>query len=822
MKKVFAYFFLVAFCTSVADAADSVTISRSVTAAKPQSQPVETNVSRTAIPRNVATQSPVEEPTASDVVNSQVISRTATASQNTDTARGSSTATRAGISRSVVAGTANSRDNLESAVSTIGRNARVTAASINSDPALRRAGISLRPSTAEVGGRATLGNSKIQTGSNIRFNEQRSVQSRAATTVTAESILEATERLQQTADLNKSCQAQYNDCMDQFCAVIDNNQKRCSCSSNLSRYTRVESAVKDANVQLNEVAQRIRYVGLSADEIRSIMSATEAEIALDRNRDNTESRSMLDEIEKLIKNPTSATSSYSGNSFSGLDIDLDFSGDASDLFSLDFLGNDTASFSNLRGTELHNAAKKRCSVVLTQCKNAGATQQQITGNYDLAIDKDCIAYEQGLQKMNDTLKNNVRSAGQMLQKARLAVLQNKNQYDAKGCIAALNTCMVDDMVCGSDYAKCLDPTKKYIDENGNVILGQNISNITRFMDDYDNSMVNKSFLSASKTVTLSESSCQDNAGQCTVRYLLEKIGTGKTVTEGGLCRAVLDKCQQYTYNTSNNVYEPYNDVVVNYIQRAMVNIKAAQYKIISDYASSCMVDIATCYNQQVSQVNSWSSSASTSSVYNVMRGACRNVALTCAYAVFARDVTACPLGQNLTDQGTCIDSVSEMFYQSLLCPENSTYQADVKADADPAKQPMYVNDRCLCDDGYDVWNKTCQRKCHDMVRDYQTGRCVSCAPGKQYSSDVGMCITCNAGLYCPNGVPLDCPPGYYCPQGTVDTPLECPANSYCAGNTPTPVLCSTPANPGPEYSCPGSTKREDCIANAADLTCTTP
>ena len=34
----------------------------------------------------------------------------------------------------------------------------------------------------------------------------------------------------------------------------------------------VEQAVKDANAQLNEVAQNIRYVGLSADEISAIMS----------------------------------------------------------------------------------------------------------------------------------------------------------------------------------------------------------------------------------------------------------------------------------------------------------------------------------------------------------------------------------------------------------------------------------------------------------------------------------------------------------------------------------------------------------------------
>ena len=44
---------------------------------------------------------------------------------------------------------------------------------------MRRAGIVLRASTAEVGGRATIGNTDVQTGSNI--DEQvRRVQSRAS------------------------------------------------------------------------------------------------------------------------------------------------------------------------------------------------------------------------------------------------------------------------------------------------------------------------------------------------------------------------------------------------------------------------------------------------------------------------------------------------------------------------------------------------------------------------------------------------------------------------------------------------------------------
>ena len=627
--------------------------------------------------------------------------------------------------------TGSARTGLDAGVNTVGRSARTDAASINNNPALRRAGVVLRPTTAEVGGRAHIAGTDVQTGSNISFGA-RSVTSRAASkTATAETVKEAKERLEQTASLNKSCQEQYNDCMDQFCAVIDSNQKRCSCSANLSKYTKVETAVKDANTQLNEVAQRIRYVGLSADEIRAIMTATEAEDALSGTTDTTETRNMLTEIEKLIKDPKSSTS-YS-DTYTGLDMDLDFTSDSSDLFNLDFLNTNTSSFSNLRGTELYSAAKKRCNTILTQCKEVGATSQQITGNYDLAIDKDCIAYEQGLTKMNETLVSNVRSANRMLQKARLAVLQNKNQYDAKGCIGALDACMTDDMVCGDDYSKCLDPTKTYIDENGKVVLGQNITKITDFMQNYNNANINAEFLAnASSGTSIDTTSCAakdssdttNGTGSCNVKYLLQKIGTKQKVTDEGLCRAVLDKCQAYTYDSNGN-YKPYNDVVVNYVQRAMVNIKAAQQRVISDYASSCMVDIASCYNQQVTQVNAWSSTASVDSIYKVMRGACRNVALTCAYAVFGKDKTT----GSCNDEEGCINSISEMFYQSLLCPTNSTYVTESGKTGD-------VNNKCKCNSGYEVFSGQCLANCGENEERNPYGTCV-CKTG--FSKVNGTC-----------------------------------------------------------------------------------
>lgn len=591
---------------------------------------------------------------------------------------------------------------------------------INSNSAIRRAGLTLRPSVAEFGGRAIIAGTNQQTGSNID-EDIRKVTGRVAN---KETIAEAKERLEQVAELNKSCQEQYNECMDQFCSVVDANQKRCSCSVNLSKYSKVEEAVNAANAKLNEVAQNIRYIGLSADEIRAIMTATEAEEALSGTRDTTENRNMLEQIENMIKDPKTYTASYTDDGF-GLDMDLNFSADA-DMFSLDFLNTNTSSFSNLRGSELYNAARNRCNTVLNQCKKAGATTQQVTGNYDLAIDKDCIAYEAGLKKLNETLVSNVRSAERMLQKARLAVRQNKNQYDAKGCIGALEACMTDEMVCGDDYAKCVDPTKKYIDENGNVVLGQDISKITEVMQYYDSSQIDESFLKNAYEMTINSSNCNTHKegdttsqpggdGSCTVKYLLQKIGTQQEVTKEGLCRAVLDKCQIYTYDDEGK-YDPYNYIVLNYIQRAMVNIKASQNKVIADYASRCVTDVAACYNQQVTQVNAWSQSTNVTNIYNIMNGACRNVALTCGLAIFGgvpkiTTESNCPGVSGTTTEAAknsaIIGCISEMFYQSLLCPENSTYDKTGSTTIATNGTSGFVNTKCKCNTGYAVWNGSC-------------------------------------------------------------------------------------------------------------------
>ena len=715
MKKFFINFFLV-ICYAATAYAANTGISRTIPTKNTNEKPVETNATTT---------------------NRATVSRNVSRNNQRNVRGQDSGAT----TRSVNNRKVGERATLSDGVNTVGRSARTESAGINANPALRRAGITLRASTAEVGGRATIGNSNIQTGSNI--DEQvRGIQTRASLlsgakqkAITTESLATAKDIMEKTSDLNNTCQQQYNECMDQFCSVVDTNQKRCSCSANLAKYAKAQKAVEDANVELNEVAQQIRYVGLSADEIRAIMSATEAELELNKTKDNTKTRSLLDDIADMIKDPTSSTILTSTTSDSLLDLDFDFTSDNSDLFNLD-LFNSSTDISSKRGVALYNEAKKRCKTVLNHCKDAGGNENQISGNYDLAIAKDCIAYEQGLEKLNQKLVNNVRSANLMLQKARLAVLQNKNEYDARECIGALEKCMLDDMVCGENYVKCLDPTKVYIDENGDVVLGRNITAITDIMQDYNNAIINGDFIKYSKSCSGVNLTSVSKDGSCIVNYLMQKIGTGQSVKNGGLCRAVLDKCQYYTYETNGkrSVYKPYNDVVISYIQRAMVNIKAAQSKIISDYASTCMSEVEKCYNQQTTQITSWSTSASVDNIYRVMTGACYNVALTCGYAVFAYDKemgkTLDGLSEEQDKKNTLIRGISEMFYQSLLCPENSEFVDILQSEADEQEASKYVNARCKCKDDYYLYGSSCVLSCPaGMFVDNQ--KCViSCKDNK--------------------------------------------------------------------------------------------
>ena len=465
-----------------------------------------------------------------------------------------------------------------------------------------------------------------------RMPSAMSLSSRSSTVATStEEKASAISDMDDLAQMTDYCKAQYTSCMDNFCNVLDDNQGRCSCSKNIKNYEKTEVALKAATEALQDIAQQIQYIGLTADDINTLFTQTEAEIAMQSTTDSTQLKNDLDNIKDMIvgiKTGT-ASSTETGMSFdlSGL-LDFNINSTGFDLTGL-FGGNtaNTSSISNQRGEQLYKTAAARCKAsVLTSCQAQGVDISVITNSYDLEIDKQCIAYERSLTDSNENMNQTVRNAKVVLQKARLMVAQQKNAYDLRGCVNALDSCMQDDFVCGTDYENCLDPTGKYI-VNGEVVIGSapgyfvsNNDTQTGVSADtaapiqhttglyatwnylpkngtgtlnawYTDDENNPTSLSGYIANSISEKPVTEIDSNL-VSYLQYKIGYVLENKTYGMCASVLNKCQNYTYKDGE--FQNDNQVVREFLQRTLTQIKVAQDEIVSSYAENCISDVDSC------------------------------------------------------------------------------------------------------------------------------------------------------------------------------------------------------------------------------------
>ena len=496
-----------------------------------------------------------------------------------------------------------------------------------------------------------------------------------------------TSEMDELAELTDYCKAQYMACMDNYCNVLDENQGRCSCSANLKNYAKSEAALKQATEELQDVAQKIQYIGLSAREVETLFTQTEAEQTMQSKTDNSQLKTSLDKVKDMIIEARSgnATSTSSGMSFdlSGL---LDFTIDSTGFDLSSFLGGLTGSgnnVSNQRGAELFKTATNRCKAnVLRACTAQGVDASTITNAYDLEIDKECIAYEKSLNQSNDEMASTVRNAKSVLQKARLMVAQSKNEYDMRGCINALDACMQDEFVCGSDYENCLDPTGRYI-VNGEIVVGSQPGHaIDPSLPEVVGSVMTSDVcdINLYRTWDFSTGSCngygstyqapspqnnawgagendtlanyieqtvtQTSAKNASVNmseYLQNKIGYVDDSNRNnrknfGMCIGVLNKCQDYTYTgTGNNTsYNPQNDVIKQYLGRVLIQIKSKQDEVLNEYAESCITDVQSCLSQNGypteeplddTGISQWTGTEQTQA--NIAINACRATIVTC-------------------------------------------------------------------------------------------------------------------------------------------------------------------------------------------------
>ena len=537
---------------------------------------------------------------------------------------------------------------------------------------------------------------------------------------TSDTSVSSSITMDELAQITDFCKAQYTSCMDNFCNVLDDNQGRCSCSANLKNYSETEEALKKATEELQDVAQKIQYIGLTADEVETLFTQTEAELEMQTTTDNTQLKNDLDKIKKMIIDVESGKST---SSTTGLSLDLsgllDFTIDSTGFNLSNLLGTttDTSSISNQRGEQLYKTAAARCKAsVLNSCQAQGVDISVITNSYDLEIDKQCIIYERTLTESNDQMAATVRNAKSVLQKARLLVAQQKNSYDLRGCVNALDSCMQDDFVCGSDYENCLDPSGKYI-VNGAIVVGSapgapndetaviyetwnydtNSNAWTNgTLSDYISSTVKSSLPSKPSTTNMSE-------------FLQNKIGyhddsDGKNY---GMCMSVLNKCQDITYSGSgqNLKYKPDNDVIKEFLSRTLIQIKSMQDEILSDYAEDCITDVSSCLSQ-----NNYNASNPTST--NIAINACKSVITTCMSVTDAQEASAnewvnkvlsnpeCP--SNTT--GTYPDCVCTENTASYISSMNKCMSCPTSAEHGASTQGKYP--LCSCETGYTYSSKT--------------------------------------------------------------------------------------------------------------------
>lgn len=445
----------------------------------------------------------------------------------------------------------------------------------------------------------------------------------ATTNIVAPTSTSTTDTLDNMVEMTDYCKAQYTLCMDNYCNVLDDNQSRCSCSANLQNYAKTEAALAEATEALQDVAQEIQYIGLSAEEVETLFNQTEAEIQLANSSDNSKLQSNLDKIKRMIVDVQSGKSTSSSiTATSGIAMDLsgllDFSFDSngfdlSSLLTTAGATNNTSSISNQRGANLYKTAFARCKAsVLNTCANQGIDISMVTNAYDLEIDKSCFAYERALTEANDNMNATVRNAKSVLQKARLMVAQNKNMYDLRGCVEALDSCMQSDFVCGSDYESCLDTTGKYI-VDGQVLVGSEPGKTGDAKGLYADTWGSDggpwgtsdlaAYINAKVTSSAPTATSIDMA-----KYLQYRIGyhDDSDNRNYGMCVSVLNQCQNYTYEKGTDGKSKYkndNMVIKEYLTRTLPRIKASQDQVLADYAEDCIGDVESCltannYNAQ--------------------------------------------------------------------------------------------------------------------------------------------------------------------------------------------------------------------------------
>ena len=358
--------------------------------------------------------------------------------------------------------------------------------------------------------RTVMGRPATQKNITIRTNTKPTRTARAAMTAKT-----------QTFGTNyNSCRDTYFTCMDQFCATLDENYRRCICSSKLQDIQTQEKALSQTANSLSDFETlNIDAISKTASEVKSMISASSGESAI--KKDNSNSAKELKNVSAVLKESKQQSLSTNGQ--------IDIAGDIKAIWSTtDLIGG--SDIATLKGEALFNAVHAQCND-LAKDYCIASDLKMVASAYGMYIENDCAILQNNIDKKMVNANAAIRTTRHKMQDARLENYDAHNSLTTNDCIARVRTTLTSDKACGEDYIHCLDFSGKYLDittgeplytpdfyqiENqlslsGDVLKNNKNSSLIN--------MLNKKRIFAQKDLSL----CQDNADDVWNEFLRQAI-----------------------------------------------------------------------------------------------------------------------------------------------------------------------------------------------------------------------------------------------------------------------------------------------------------
>lgn len=382
-----------------------------------------------------------------------------------------------------------------------------------------------------------------------RSTTQKNIATRTPTKSTRLSRAATSIQTQTFGTNYNSCRDAYFTCMDQFCANLDENYRRCICSSKLQHIKSLEKTLEQTANSLNDFESfNIDAISKTSAEVKAMTSASSGESAI--KKDKSDSANTLKSITSVLNDSKQKSLSTAGK--------LDIAGDIKEIWTTTNLigGSDIA---NLTGEALFNAVHSQCNeMVKESC--ATSDLKMVSSAYGMYIENDCAILQTNIDNKIKNANTAIRTTRHKMQDTRLENYDAHNSLSLNDCVAQVHESLTTDVACGEGYAHCLDFSGKYL----NITTGAPI--------------YTPEFYQIENQISLSGDVLK-NAQNASLINMLNK--------KRSFAQKDLDLCQ-------DNADEVWNE----FLRQAIVEIYQAQQKRVQTVKDECLQVVNECYLKQ--------------------------------------------------------------------------------------------------------------------------------------------------------------------------------------------------------------------------------